>query len=197
MIDPAIRDLAVAIAGDPNPPAPITYRRATVQSVDAATGLATIRLAGSTVDLAGVTCLTPVVATDVVNVAVVGQVPLVLGHDAGPWRAIGAAGQPAFENSWANAGAGYVPTRFRKAGGIVHLEVSAGGGNLGATMFTLPAGCRPSHPLRPPAAIFDGGAHYHGMLYITDAGLVQLSAAGGPVNPISEANAVVSFPADS
>lgn len=65
-----------------------------------------------------------------------------------PWHMVGATGEPAFKNGWAN----YASASYAKAGffkdphGIVHLLglVSGGTANAGAAMFTLPAGYRPA-----------------------------------------------------
>jgi len=55
------------------------------------------------------------------------------------WRVVGAAGQPAFQNSWANYGSGYTSARFKKdITNTVFIEglVNSGSG----TIFTLPSG---------------------------------------------------------
>ncbi|MCK6648723.1 MAG: hypothetical protein L6Q66_03615 [Bacteroidia bacterium] len=61
------------------------------------------------------------------------------------WRVIGAVGQPAFQNSWANNFT--APARqaaFRKDSmGMVHLRGCISGSN-GAVIFNLPAGYRPT-----------------------------------------------------
>jgi hypothetical protein len=60
-----------------------------------------------------------------------------------PWHAIGAAGEPAFQNSWANA-AGSAPVAFRKdPSGVVHLHGGTANGTNNTTILTLPAGYRP------------------------------------------------------
>jgi hypothetical protein len=65
------------------------------------------------------------------------------------WHIVGAAGEPAFQNAWANNGATYGEpnTRFRKVGGLVEVQLMARGGAVGATIFTLPVGYRPSGPI--------------------------------------------------
>lgn len=51
---------------------------------------------------------------------------------------------PTFENSWADFGAGFQPTGFRKdSDGIVHIRGVVSGGTVGSTVFTLPAGYIP------------------------------------------------------
>lgn len=57
---------------------------------------------------------------------------------------VGAAGEPAFENSWANFAGGHQVAGFYKdAFGRVHLQGLVAGGTIPATIFTLPEGYRP------------------------------------------------------
>lgn len=60
------------------------------------------------------------------------------------WHYVGEAGEPAFENSWANSGGGLISLAFRiREAGIVDIYgVVEGGTDL--TVFTLPTGYRPS-----------------------------------------------------
>lgn len=67
-----------------------------------------------------------------------------------PWNIIGAAGQPAFQNGWANRGgsdetAGFYKDRDRVylRGGVVRAAAPSK-----TTIFTLPAGYRPTSRLR-------------------------------------------------
>lgn len=62
------------------------------------------------------------------------------------WHVVGTAGEPAFANSWVNAGLGGFPgnARFRKdVAGVVHVSGQIKSGAIGSTAFTLPAGYRP------------------------------------------------------
>jgi hypothetical protein len=61
------------------------------------------------------------------------------------WHLIGAAGEPAFQNSWTNYGGTWGPARFKKIGGEVILQGLVAGGTNGAVGFTLPAGYRPGY----------------------------------------------------
>lgn len=64
----------------------------------------------------------------------------------GGWHVIGAAGQPAFQNSWANLGlpASQPQARYRKtSSGMVVLSGVITGGTVGQPAFVLPAGYRP------------------------------------------------------
>lgn len=60
---------------------------------------------------------------------------------------VGATGEPVFQNSWANYDtASFKEARFWKDPmGIVHLEGLVKNGTIGTTIFTLPAGYRPSN----------------------------------------------------
>lgn len=66
------------------------------------------------------------------------------------WHIIGGVGEPAFQNSWQNAGLGGAPfsARFRKdIAGTVHVagQVSTGTISCGvAAVFTMPVGYRPT-----------------------------------------------------
>lgn len=63
------------------------------------------------------------------------------------WHEIGAADEPAFQNSWVNYGSVYNICAFRKdAMGFVHLEglAKSGTATYDLPFFTLPVGYRPS-----------------------------------------------------
>lgn len=88
------------------------------------------------------------------------------------WHNVGDAGEPAFVNSWTNY-AGYQVARFLKdAAGVVHIEgvVDSGSG----TIFTLPAGYRPSAKLLIDAR----GNSGVGYLEIDTDGTVDYVAGG-------------------
>lgn len=62
-----------------------------------------------------------------------------------PWHQVGAAGEPAFQNSWVNVGASDIPAAFRKSSdGKVDLRGNVKSGVTGTTVFTLPVGYRPA-----------------------------------------------------
>jgi hypothetical protein len=64
------------------------------------------------------------------------------------FRLVGAAGQPAFTNSWANFGGGRTTAGFYlDKESVVHLKGSIGGGASGTSAFTLPVGYRPGADL--------------------------------------------------
>lgn len=61
------------------------------------------------------------------------------------WHYVGEAGEPAFESSWANnGGANLLAFRIREAG-VVDVQGIITGGTRGSTIFTLPAGYRPTN----------------------------------------------------
>jgi hypothetical protein len=61
---------------------------------------------------------------------------------------VGDTGEPPFENSWTNFGAGRTTAGFYiDTTNVVHLKGSITGGASGTTAFTLPAGYRPAATL--------------------------------------------------
>jgi hypothetical protein len=62
------------------------------------------------------------------------------------WRSVGAAGQPAFNGPWGNAGGAYLPVQFYKGpDDVVRIRGAITKGNVAAAvLFTLPAGYRPT-----------------------------------------------------
>jgi tetrahydromethanopterin S-methyltransferase subunit B len=61
------------------------------------------------------------------------------------WHVVGAAGEPAFLNSWTNYAGGYATAGFYKDSlGIVHLRGLVKSGTA-TTIFTLPVGYRPEY----------------------------------------------------
>ena len=69
------------------------------------------------------------------------------------WHEVGAAGEPGFQNSWANAGGGFSTAAFYKdSTGIVHLKGNLSNAADDTVAFTLPVGYRPSQGLFMPAA---------------------------------------------
>lgn len=93
------------------------------------------------------------------------------------YREIGAAGEPAFQNGWANFGGAFSHAGFYKdSEGLVHLKGTLSGPGNGSTAFTLPAGYRPPEALFLPMA---GGGPIAGNLIIGADGQVQPTCAGG------------------
>ena len=99
-----------------------------------------------------------------------------------PERLVGAAGQPAFEAGWKNAGGGYqVAGFFRDQEGVVHLR---GVVNLGSstTIFTLPPGYRPTATEAFTALVGDTSI---GSVFVVASGDVILEFLGGPGKTLS------------
>jgi hypothetical protein len=80
------------------------------------------------------------------------------GPIADHWHYIGGSGEPAFLNGWANVGTADTLARFKKVNGIVYVQgrVTRAAGASNTSIFTLPAGYRPSNEtefaVRGPAA---------------------------------------------
>jgi hypothetical protein len=61
------------------------------------------------------------------------------------FRKVGAAGSPAFANSWVNYGSGWADAAYwRDPFGMVHLRGVIKSGTVGSGAFTLPPGFRPA-----------------------------------------------------
>jgi hypothetical protein len=100
------------------------------------------------------------------------------------WHVIGAAGEPAFQNSWTNYNLTAYPAAafWKDSSGIVHLRglVMSGGLN---TIFGLPAGYRigPNISIGTRANIFGvhaGGAEGRIDIYNTGAVLLAAGSTG-------------------
>lgn len=88
--------------------------------------------------------------------------------DDAAWNVIGATGQPAFTNSWANYGSGFSTAAFRRRGGVVRLKGVIATGTIGQAAFTLPVGYRPNETLLLPSLSNSA----IGRIDVTAAGLV-------------------------
>ena len=86
-----------------------------------------------------------------------GYAAVAAGED---WHYVGEAGEPAFENSWANS-SGVPATAFRiREAGIVDLQGALVGGSDATVVFTLPAGYRPTQYVMVPAVSVTPAAAY-------------------------------------
>lgn len=73
------------------------------------------------------------------------------------WHVVGAAGEPAFQNSWVNFGGIYATLAFRKDPfGKVKLRGTIKGGVNGTAVFTLPVGYRPPADIAVPVETMSG-----------------------------------------
>lgn len=95
------------------------------------------------------------------------------------WHVVGSAGEPAFENGWANYADGYAVAQFRKdALGDVHLRggVTQPTDGSGSVVFTLPPGYRPADGQNEVFAVAstDGSS-----VLSPDGGIVEVEDGGG------------------
>lgn len=99
------------------------------------------------------------------------------------WHYVGEAGEPAFENSWANSGVvAVLPLSFRiRESGIVDIHGKVDGGTAGSTIFTLPEGYRPNHTSWAVVYGDAGSGVIVSTAYITTAGAVKVESI--PSNP--------------
>ena len=73
-----------------------------------------------------------------------------------PWHEIGAAGEPAFENSWVNFGAPWETAAYAmQSDGWVRLKGMVKSGNVVGSFFTLPVDYRPPFSLAPTILSLD------------------------------------------
>jgi hypothetical protein len=95
---------------------------------------------------------------------------LATGEMMTPWFAIGGgAPAPAFVNAWVDYAGAYSQTAMRKYNGHVELRGLVKTGNIGQTIFQLPAGWRPASSLL--MATISNGAF--GSLQIDNTGVVN------------------------
>lgn len=99
------------------------------------------------------------------------------------WHTIGAAGEPAFVNSWVNFAGGFQPAAFRKGpDGKVQIRGVIKSG-ASATAFTLPVGFRPPNIILAPSVFSSSaGVITSTYLQIDTAGLVSIGASGTATN---------------
>jgi hypothetical protein len=97
------------------------------------------------------------------------------------WHTVGAAGEPAFQNSWSSTGGIYGPFQFRKnPEGKVQFRGTIQGGATNTSVFTLPTGYRPPGYTYIPVLGDAGGAgNYIG---IDSAGVVVGTRAGSAIH---------------
>jgi hypothetical protein len=95
-----------------------------------------------------------------------------------PFHIVGAAGEPPFQNGWANAG-GLLSTAgfFKDPLGFVHLKGTLNAGPSGLTAFTLPEGYRPAEELILPVASSGLGTGAY-MRVLQDGELQPVHGAG-------------------
>jgi hypothetical protein len=102
------------------------------------------------------------------------------------WHLVGAAGEPAFQNSWVNY-SGTQVAQFRKfPDGKVKLSGYVKSGASGTTIFTLPVGYRPPDQVGV-ASYVSGGAS---LLTVNPDGTVQITQNTGVVTTLTSLDAM-------
>lgn len=95
-----------------------------------------------------------------------------------------------FQNGWVNFGGVYVPARYCKLNGIVHLQGQVKSGVIGSPMFVLPSGYRPSARLYLPCLNQSAGARLD---IEANGNVIIMNGAAAP----TDAGFNLSFPADA
>lgn len=102
------------------------------------------------------------------------------------FRAVGAAGQPGFQNSWSNYGGGYATAAFYKdALGIVHLKGMITSGTIGSVAFTLPPGYTPAEHSYFSVASRVVGSPQTAAATVLSNGSVQIFNTNAGADPVS------------
>jgi microcystin-dependent protein len=115
------------------------------------------------------------------DIETVSQVASIVAQPIETWHQVGAAGEPAFQNSWVNFDVATMsPVGFKKfPDGRVRLRGQVKTGTAGLVIFTLPAGYRP--PLRQdfaPSGSPPGPAPPVGIAILADGTVVPSSSQG-------------------
>jgi hypothetical protein len=100
------------------------------------------------------------------------------------WHYIGAAGEPAFLNSWVNSidGTKKYRSRFRKVGNIVQVVAYVKTGASGTAVFTLPTGYRPA-------------VTFYNVIYLTTTGSATAEIKeNGEIKITNNSSGLTSFP---
>jgi hypothetical protein len=96
---------------------------------------------------------------------------------------VGGSGEPAFASTFANYGFGEANVGFYKDRQRVYFQgMFNGGSGVGVTMFTLPAGYRPSQKHHIPTMYSTGGAPTMGRIIVNTDGTVMLQNGTNTIN---------------
>jgi hypothetical protein len=119
--------------------------------------------------------------------------PATLNVTMDTWHVVGAAGEPAFQNSWVNYSVSTQIAQFRKfPDGRVKLQGYVKGGSTGTVIFTLPVGYRP-----PDQVAFSGycsgGAC---LLTVNPDGTIQVTTVTGTITTLTALD-VIDFDTES
>ncbi len=105
----------------------------------------------------------------------------------GPWINVGSAGAPAFENSWADAGAGFPVPSFRidRRRNMVEIRGAVDSGVVSTTIWTMPVGFRPEDDTASDCVVAHSGSGggEAGSVSITAGGEVSAEEPFGVTNP--------------
>jgi hypothetical protein len=89
------------------------------------------------------------------------------------WHYVGEAGEPAFQNGWANGSGAFPALAFRiREAGIVDIMGFVDGGTPNTTIFTLPGEYRPATTTATCVSGQSSGTMHAGLLTIDTAGNV-------------------------
>lgn len=101
-----------------------------------------------------------------------------------PWHLVGATGEPAFENSWANRGGSEETAAFRFTGpGVVAIRGSVAAGAQLTNIFTLPTKYRAARERRFAIGGADAGTQHSWLLLRTTGGVqVYMPASVGAID---------------
>lgn len=98
-----------------------------------------------------------------------------------PYQEVGAAGEPGFQNGWANLGSPYSTAAFYQDPlGVVHLKGTLSPGTNGIVAFTLPPGYRPSQDLLMAAGAGGIDATQVSQVLVRADGSVDPACGGSP-----------------
>jgi hypothetical protein len=108
-------------------------------------------------------------------------------------RLVGVAGQPAFENGWANYGGGEQPVGFYRSGSRVYLQGAASNTSSpsATSIFTLPTGYRPGG--NEQFVVMTGATDVPGRIIVASAGQVLRTSIGSSSEPDYTSLAGISF----
>lgn len=115
-----------------------------------------------------------------------------IGED---WHEIGASGEPAFQNSWANEGsAGNETAAFKYRAGMLFFKgyIDSGTTTDGTVVFTLPEGRRPNSTIRVSGMFVNGSSEISYQLEIQTDGDVAIYGVSG-ATPILSLHAIVNL----
>lgn len=109
------------------------------------------------------------------------------------WHEIGASGEPALQNSWANEGAaGSETAAYKRNRDTLYIKGLIDSGTItdGTVIFTLPAGYRPNNVIKVAGMYVQGSAENAYQLEIQTDGDVAIYGVSG-ASPVLSINCIV------